>query len=56
MELLGLKYLNIHPGSTVKKCTKEESIQQIAKAINYIHSNTQSMTIVDLSSFVYVRF
>ena len=26
VEKLGLCYLNVHPGSTAKKCTKEESI------------------------------
>lgn len=46
VEQLGLKYLNIHPGSTAKKCTKEESIGRIAAAINYIHSHTSYMTIV----------
>ena len=46
VELLGLTYLNVHPGSTAKKCTKEESIQRIAEAINYIHQNTSYMTIV----------
>ena len=46
VELLGLTYLNVHPGSTAKKCTKEESIQRIAEAINYIHQNTSYMTVV----------
>lgn len=46
VEKLGLCYLNVHPGSTAKKCTKEESIDQIAKAINLIHSKTKYMTIV----------
>ena len=46
VEQLGLKYLNIHPGSTAKKCTKEESIKHIADAINYIHDHTSYMTIV----------
>ena len=46
MEALGLKYLNVHPGSTSGKCSKEESIAQIAKAINFIHSQTSYMTIV----------
>lgn len=46
VEELGLQYLNIHPGSTAKKCTKEESIEQIVKALNYIHQNTKYMTIV----------
>lgn len=46
VEELGLQYLNIHPGSTAKKCTKEESIDQIVKALDYIHENTKYMTIV----------
>ncbi|KAK8791716.1 hypothetical protein WA588_002025, partial [Blastocystis sp. NMH] len=46
VEQLGLKYLNVHPGSTAKKCTKEESIKHIADAINYIHDHTSYMTIV----------
>ena len=46
VEKLGLCYLNVHPGSTAKKCTKEESIDRIAKAINMIHSKTKYMTIV----------
>ena len=46
VEALGLKYLNVHPGSTSGKCSKEESIAQIAKAINFIHSQTSYMTIV----------
>ena len=46
VEKLGLMYLNIHPGSTTRKCTKEESIKRIASAINHIHSHTSYMTIV----------
>lgn len=46
VEKLGLCYLNVHPGSTAGKCTKEESISRIAKAINMIHSKTEYMTIV----------
>ena len=46
VEALGLKYLNVHPGSTSGKFSKEESIAQIAKAINFIHSQTTYMTIV----------
>ena len=34
VEKLGLCYLNVHPGSTAGKCTKEESIDLISKQLN----------------------
>ena len=38
VEMLGLKYLNFHPGSTVGLISKEEGISMIAEAVNRAHS------------------
>jgi deoxyribonuclease-4 len=37
VELLGLRYLNFHPGSTVGLITKEEGIERVAESINQAH-------------------
>jgi deoxyribonuclease-4 len=37
VEMLGLKYLNFHPGSTVGLISKEEGIECIADAVNRAH-------------------
>lgn len=39
-ERLGILYYNIHPGSTCGVCTREESIQNIADSINWVHTQT----------------
>jgi len=38
---LGLLYFNIHPGSTCGKISREESIQNIADSINWVHEQTK---------------
>ena len=38
VEILGLKYLNFHPGSTVGLISKAEGIEMIADAVNRAHS------------------
>jgi len=38
---LGLLYFNIHPGSTCGKISREESIQNIADSINWVHEQTE---------------
>lgn len=38
VKMLGLKYLNFHPGSTVGLISKEEGIKKIADAINTAHA------------------
>ncbi|PJF19475.1 hypothetical protein PSACC_00708, partial [Paramicrosporidium saccamoebae] len=43
---LGLDLYNIHPGSTVGKCSVKESIEHIAKAINSVHAEVPSVRIV----------
>ncbi|KAF9242073.1 xylose isomerase-like protein, partial [Melanogaster broomeanus] len=45
-EQLGLMLYNFHPGSTVGKATKEESIALIAACINKAHKETSSIVIV----------
>ncbi|KAF9448286.1 AP endonuclease [Macrolepiota fuliginosa MF-IS2] len=45
-ELLGLKYYNFHPGSTVGNATKEESISLIAQCINRAHRETKYVVTV----------
>ncbi|ORX93880.1 AP endonuclease [Basidiobolus meristosporus CBS 931.73] len=45
-EQLGLKLYNFHPGSTVGKCTNQESIQYIADGINQAHQETKSVVCV----------
>jgi len=42
VEQLGLKYLNFHPGSHLKKLTEEECLEKIAKNINIALKETNS--------------
>ncbi|EEA07112.1 apurinic endonuclease family protein [Cryptosporidium muris RN66] len=39
-ESLGIRMYNFHPGSTVGKCSKKESIKYISDCINEAHSRT----------------
>ncbi len=43
---LGLKLLNFHPGSHLKKITEEECLNRIAESINIALSKTQGVTAV----------
>lgn len=43
---LGLKLLNFHPGSYLKKITEEECLNRIAESINIALSKTQGVTAV----------
>ncbi|OEH79275.1 putative endonuclease V [Cyclospora cayetanensis] len=45
-EALGIKLYNIHPGSTVGECTKEEGIRNIAAAVNRAHRDTAFVVVV----------
>ncbi len=45
-EQLGLKYLNIHPGSHLGQISVEEGIEKIAKAINISLKNSKNVTVV----------
>lgn len=45
-EQLGLKLLNFHPGSHLKKCGEEECLQTIAESINLTLQQTSSVTAV----------
>ncbi len=45
-EQLGLKLLNFHPGSTLKKISVEECLDLIAESINITLSKTQGVTAV----------
>lgn len=45
-EQLGLKYLNIHPGSHLGQLSEEEAFERIAKAINIVLRESTSVTIV----------
>jgi deoxyribonuclease-4 len=42
VEQLGLKYLNFHPGSHLKKISEEECLEKIAKNINIALKETNS--------------
>jgi deoxyribonuclease-4 len=46
VEQLGLKYLNFHPGSHLKKISEEESLQKIAKNLNIALSHTNNVIAV----------
>jgi deoxyribonuclease-4 len=43
---LGLPLLNIHPGSHLRLWSEEESMRQIADAINRAHAETSGVTVV----------
>jgi len=45
-ELLGLCYLNFHPGSHLKQITEEDCIARIAESINLALQHTNSVTAV----------
>lgn len=45
-EQLGLKYLNFHPGSHLRKITESESLKRIADSINLALDETQSVIAV----------
>ncbi len=45
-EMLGLKYLNIHPGSHLGEIDEAGAFDLIAKAINNAHKETEQLTIV----------
>ena len=42
VEVLGLKYLNFHPGSHLKKISEEECLDKIAKNINIALNQTET--------------
>lgn len=44
--LLGLPYLNIHPGSHLNLCSEQECIELIAQSINGALDETQNVTVV----------
>lgn len=45
-EQLGLKLLNFHPGSTLKKISEEDALARIAESINIALQRTSSVTAV----------
>lgn len=45
-EQLGLKLLNFHPGSHLKKCSEEACLQTIAESINLALQKTEGVTAV----------
>jgi deoxyribonuclease-4 len=45
-EQLGLKYLNFHPGSHLKKISEEECLERIAESINLTLEKTRGVTAV----------
>lgn len=45
-EQLGLRYLNFHPGSHLRKISESESLERIAHSINLALDETQSVTAV----------
>ena len=44
--LLGLKYLNMHPGSHLNEISVEECVQNIANSINIAHKKVPNVVIV----------
>lgn len=44
--ILGIKLYNWHPGSTVGACSKEESFELVAKAINQVHKDVPEVITV----------
>jgi deoxyribonuclease IV len=46
VELLGLKYLNFHPGSHLKQISIEECLTNIADSLNYAIDNSESAIMV----------
>jgi deoxyribonuclease-4 len=46
VEQLGLKYLNFHPGSHLKKISEEECLSRIARSMNTAISRTESCILV----------
>uniref|UniRef100_A0A915DC24 Xylose isomerase-like TIM barrel domain-containing protein n=1 Tax=Ditylenchus dipsaci TaxID=166011 RepID=A0A915DC24_9BILA len=45
-ERLGIKMYNFHPGSSVGKSTRKDCLKTVAETIDYIHSNTDFITLV----------
>ncbi|MEW7984675.1 MAG: deoxyribonuclease IV [Candidatus Thiodiazotropha sp.] len=45
-EQLGLSLLNFHPGATLRKISKEESLQRVADSINLVLEQTRGVTAV----------
>ncbi len=45
-EQLGLKYLNFHPGSHLKKINPDQCLQRIAESINLTHAKTSDVVAV----------
>jgi len=45
-EQLGLKYLNFHPGSHLKKISEDECLRRIAESINLTLDQTRTVTAV----------
>ena len=45
-EQLGLKLLNFHPGSHLKKCSEDDCLQTIAESINLVLQQTSGVTAV----------
>ena len=46
VEILGLKYLNFHPGSHLRKISEEECLENIANSINHAIKETDSCIFV----------
>lgn len=45
-EQLGIAFINVHPGSHLKLISEDECLELIADSINYVHSKTNSVSIV----------
>lgn len=45
-EELGIAYLNIHPGTTLKEITEEECLKNIAEEINRVLDTVKNVTVV----------
>ncbi len=45
-ELLGIPYLNIHPGSHLRQISEQECLERIAASVNYVLERTRGVTVV----------
>lgn len=43
---LGIRLYNFHPGSTVKKCSRDEGIKLIGEGINQVHKSTSDTDVI----------
>ena len=45
-ELLGLRYLNVHPGSHLRKISEDDCLSRVAESVNLALDKTEHLTVV----------